>query len=64
MKAYMCSVCSFLYDNETAEKDIEGNLISFENLPDDWECPICGIAPDLFIVVESDRTQDISKNKK
>ncbi len=62
MKAYMCSVCSFLYDDETAEKNIEGNPISFEDLPDDWECPNCGIKPDLFIEVESDRTQDISKN--
>lgn len=58
MKKYMCSVCSFLYDEETAERNEEGNLISFENLPYDWECPNCGAKPDLFIAVGSDKSTD------
>ena len=60
MNAYICSVCGFLYDDESADKDIEGNLIAFEELPDGWSCPNCGVSPDLFSEVESDRTSDLS----
>ncbi|MBD3231072.1 rubredoxin [Candidatus Dependentiae bacterium] len=59
MRAYRCSVCNYLYDIQSADLDVEGNPIPFEKLPDDWKCPICGIEPDLFIIVESDRTPDV-----
>ena len=32
MRAFICSVCGYLYDNETATKDREGNPIPFEEL--------------------------------
>ena len=60
MNAYMCSVCGFLYDDQSASKNVEGNSISFEELPGDWVCPNCGLKPGLFIPVESDRTPDLS----
>ena len=59
MNAYICSVCGFLYDVESAEKNVEGNPVPFEELPDDWVCPNCGVKPDLFLPVKSDRTPDI-----
>lgn len=59
MKAYVCSVCGFLYDQQTAEKNLEGNIISFEELNSDWVCPNCGVKPDLFILTESKRIKDI-----
>jgi rubredoxin len=58
MKAYMCSVCGFLYDDETAEKNLEGNGIPFEELSDDWVCPNCGVKQGLFLPTDSDRTED------
>ena len=60
MQAYICSVCGFLYDDESAEKDLEGHLIPFEALDDEWACPICGTKEDLFKQTESDRTIDIT----
>ncbi len=45
---YICSVCAYVYDEESAERDTEFNMISFENLDPDWACPNCGATPDLF----------------
>jgi len=41
MKKYICTVCGFVYDEE-----VEG--VPFEELPDDYECPVCGAGKDLF----------------
>ena len=59
MNSYICSVCGFLYDIQTAQKSVEGNLIPFEELPDDWVCPICGISQELFIPTKSTRPPDL-----
>ena len=59
MNAYICTICGFLYDDESADRNLEGNSVPFEELPDDWTCPNCGVKPDLFSSVESDRTPDI-----
>ena len=43
MKKYECTVCGWVYDPETG--DPEGGIdpgVPFENLPDDWVCPVCG----------------------
>lgn len=42
MAKYRCIVCGYLYD--PAE---EGN-VAFEDLPDDYVCPICGVGKDQF----------------
>lgn len=59
MKAYICTVCGYLYDEESAKKNVEGVSIPFEDLGDDWICPICGVNQDLFIPTDSDRTHDL-----
>lgn len=41
MDKYVCSVCGYVYDPE--EEDTP-----FEDLPDDWACPICGALKDQF----------------
>ena len=46
-----CSVCGYEYDPEVG--DPEGGIAPgtpFENLPDDWVCPICGAGKDEFVV--------------
>ncbi|MDV0446312.1 High molecular weight rubredoxin [Methanosarcinaceae archaeon Ag5] len=35
---YVCTVCGYIYDEETP----------FEDLPDDWCCPICGEGKEMF----------------
>lgn len=49
MKKYRCSVCGYVYDPEAGEPSngIEAGT-AFEDLPDDYKCPICGAAKDLF----------------
>ena len=38
---YQCSLCGYIYD-DNEEK------IKFEDLPDDWKCPLCGAPKSLF----------------
>jgi rubredoxin len=49
MEKYVCTICGYVYDPEQGDPD---NGIDpgtpFENLPDDWECPVCGAAKDDF----------------
>ena len=49
MDKYECSVCSYVYDPEEGDPDngIEPGT-AFEDLPDDWVCPVCGAAKDQF----------------
>lgn len=62
MQAYLCSVCGYLYDEQSAEKTLEDTKIDFLDLDLDWICPVCGVKPDLFEPVDSDRVPDISKD--
>lgn len=48
MQIYTCSVCSFLYDEDAAERDKEGYIIDFKDVDPEWTCPNCGAAQDLF----------------
>lgn len=49
MQKYVCSVCGYVYDPEEGdpENDIEPGT-RFEDLPDDWTCPLCGAGKDEF----------------
>lgn len=60
MQAFVCTVCGYLYDNETAEKNLEGVSIEFRNLDTEWTCPVCGMQQDLFEPFDSDRIRDRS----
>jgi rubredoxin len=64
MQAYMCTVCGYVYDTQSADHDIEGKLILFQNLDPDWQCPVCGVRLDLFQPIESDRLPDVPVEKK
>jgi len=49
MQKYVCNVCGYVYDPEKG--DPEGNIppgTSFEKLPDDWTCPVCGAPKSEF----------------
>lgn len=34
MKKYVCTVCGYVYEGD--------------ELPEDYECPLCGVGPELF----------------
>jgi rubredoxin len=53
MSKYKCSVCGYVYNPE--EGDPDSGIAAgtpFENLPDDWKCPICGAPKDAFEKME------------
>ena len=49
MQKYVCGICLWEYDPEKGDPD---NGIPpgtpFEDLPDDWVCPECGVGKDQF----------------
>ena len=49
MKKYKCSVCGNIYDPAAGDPDngvAEGT--AFEDLPEDWTGPECGVEKDMF----------------
>ncbi len=49
MAKYECTVCGYVYDPELGDPD--GGIkpgTPFEEIPDDWVCPICGASKDQF----------------
>lgn len=53
MKKYICTVCDYVYDPEAGDPaNGIGPGTSFEDLPDDWTCPLCGVGKDQFEPVE------------
>ena len=53
MPKYECTVCGYVYDPEVGDQD--GNIAPgtpFEDLPDDWVCPVCGASKGDFEKVE------------
>ena len=47
---WVCSICGYVYDGE----------IPFEDLPDDWTCPLCGAPKEVF----EKQTEEISEELK
>lgn len=49
MTKYVCDVCGWEYDEEQGAPDlgIEPGT-KFEDLPDDFECPLCSVGKDSF----------------
>ena len=49
MSNYVCEVCGYVYDPDKGDPDsgIEPGT-AFEDLPDDWVCPVCGAGKDQF----------------
>ena len=55
MKKYRCIECSWIYDPETgAPDDGVAPGTAFEDLPDDWTCPLCGVGKEWFEPVDDE----------
>jgi rubredoxin len=49
MDKYVCKVCGYVYDPEKG--DTTSGIApgtAFEDLPDDWICPECGVGKEQF----------------
>ncbi|HWQ64722.1 MAG TPA: rubredoxin [Methanospirillum sp.] len=49
MEKFECIPCGYVYDPEQGDEtaDIPAGT-AFEDLPDDWICPVCGVGKDQF----------------
>ena len=44
---YICPICSYEYDPRLGDEENEiMPRTDFEDLPEDWTCPLCGAAKD------------------
>ena len=49
MKKYVCTICGYVYDPETGAEDhgiAPGT--AWEDVPEDFVCPACGVGKDMF----------------
>lgn len=53
MAKYRCTICGYIYDEEKEEA-------KFEELPDSWNCHLCGVPKSLFEKTE----EEIKKEDK
>lgn len=53
VKKYRCLMCGYIYDPQVGDPD---NGVApgtaFDDLPDDWTCPDCGVGKDEFEPLE------------
>jgi len=49
MIRYQCQVCGHIYDSDEGEP-AQGTApgTAFEDLPDDWKCPVCGSPKSMY----------------
>lgn len=49
MQSYVCGICGYVYDPAVGDPDngVEPGT-PWENVPDDWVCPVCGADKDNF----------------
>lgn len=49
MKTWVCTVCGWIYDEEKGDPDYDlAPGVPFEELSDDFVCPLCGVGKDAF----------------
>lgn len=62
MKKYVCSVCGFIYDESVGhpESGITPGT-KWEDIPDDWVCPLCGATKAEFEEQEESAGPDVSQ---
>ncbi|MDD3008072.1 MAG: rubredoxin [Arcobacter sp.] len=53
MQKYICTACDYIYDPAVGDPDsgIEAGT-AFEDLPQDWSCPDCGVGKEDFKAYE------------
>jgi len=52
MKKYKCTICGHIYDPIVG--DPKGGIIpgtAFEDIPDTWRCPVCGVSKKDFVPI-------------
>lgn len=53
MQKWICDICGWVYDPELGDSD--GGIAPgtpFEDVPEDWVCPECGVTKDNFSLLD------------
>jgi rubredoxin len=49
MKKYVCTTCAWVYDPAIGDPDSGiAPGTPFEEIPEDWTCPVCGVGKEDF----------------
>ena len=49
MNKYVCMICGYVYDPQIGDPDSGiAPGTKFEDIPEDWACPLCGVSKDDF----------------
>ena len=65
MKKYRCVVCGWIYDPEIGDPDSGiAPGTPFEQIPDDWTCPVCGVTKADFEPLEDEKIKITPKHEK
>ncbi len=53
MQKYQCEPCGYIYDPAEGDPDngVEAGT-DFNDIPEDWVCPVCGLGKEEFAPVE------------
>ena len=57
MAKYKCLMCGHIYDEEKER-------VKFEDLPDDWKCPMCFAPKSMFRLVKENSSNEAKEEKK
>ena len=70
MNKYRCVVCGYIYDPEIGDPDSGiAPGTPFEQIPDDWSCPVCGVSKEDFEPLDEepkleDKKTEIQKERE
>lgn len=57
MKKYICTPCGYIYNPAVGDPDEDVAAgTAFEDLPEDWVCPVCGEDTSHFLPIEEKNT--------
>ena len=56
MAKYRCTICGYIYDDDKEQ-------IKFEDLPDSWTCPLCGVPKSLFEKIEDNVIEEKKEDR-
>ena len=49
MKKWICTICQYIYDPALGDPDSGvAPGTPFEEIPEEWMCPVCGVSKDMF----------------
>ncbi|MGA1822637.1 MAG: rubredoxin [Thermoplasmatota archaeon] len=50
---WRCMACGYIYDPKKGDPDSDiASGTTFDDLPEDWVCPVCGVGKDMFEEIE------------